>query len=142
MANLEHVERIKQGVAGWNAWRKKHPGLRPDLGGANLSRANLSDANLSDANLSDANLSGAVLSRADLSGAVMSGADLGGADLSGAYLSGADLSSAYLSRADLSRATMWDTILANVDLHATKGLTEIVHRGPSTIRLHTVKLPQ
>ena len=32
MANHEHVALLKQGVAGWNAWRKENPNvLHPDL---------------------------------------------------------------------------------------------------------------
>jgi hypothetical protein len=35
MANDEHVAILKQGVAAWNDWRKKH--IRPDLSEADLS---------------------------------------------------------------------------------------------------------
>ena len=37
-------------------WRQENPGIRADLGAANLSRADLSAANLSAANLSGARL--------------------------------------------------------------------------------------
>lgn len=36
----------------------------------------------------------------------------------------------------------FDTIFANLDLRAVKGLGEIDHRGPSHIKLYTVQLPQ
>jgi hypothetical protein len=41
MANEEQLELIKQGVDAWNKWRVKHPDMRPDLSGVDLTRANL-----------------------------------------------------------------------------------------------------
>lgn len=55
----EHVNTFKRGVTGWNQWRYKHPGIQPDLSGADLIGANLSNANPS-ANLGDAILSNAL----------------------------------------------------------------------------------
>jgi hypothetical protein len=46
MANEDHVARLKQGLAAWNAWRAKHESVVPDLSGAKLERANLRVANL------------------------------------------------------------------------------------------------
>lgn len=66
MANQEHLEVLKQGNAPWNAWRKHHLDIRPDLSGADLS--------------------GAILNRANLNGACLSDADLKDADFSNAYL--------------------------------------------------------
>ena len=39
MANDEHVAILKQGVAAWNAWRRKNRDVRPDLQGADLSKS-------------------------------------------------------------------------------------------------------
>jgi len=61
MANEKQVERLKQEIEGWNAWRYKNKDIKPDL----------SRANLTDANLIGANLTGALLSRADLTGATL-----------------------------------------------------------------------
>jgi uncharacterized protein YjbI with pentapeptide repeats len=122
MANDEHVELLKQGVAAWNAWRDENPDIRPDLQGANLSeanlnRANLMEADLSEANLTKADLSGAKLFGVDLFRANLSGADLSGADLSGqANLLGADLSGANLQSAQLDSATLCGVDLLNADL--------------------------
>ena len=58
MANDEHVARLKQGVAAWNAWRDENAKLRPDLSNADLKKACLPGANLSRAGLSHANLRG------------------------------------------------------------------------------------
>jgi uncharacterized protein YjbI with pentapeptide repeats len=52
MANEEHVALLKQGVAGWNAWRNKNRDIRPDLSGANLRWVNLCGAELHRADLS------------------------------------------------------------------------------------------
>jgi Pentapeptide repeats (8 copies) len=141
MANDEHVELLKQGVATWNAWRDENPDIRPDLdeanlGGADLIRANVRGANLSGANLSGADLDkadliGAKLNKANLSGAILGGADLweanlnnanlleanlSGADLGGADLIGTKLNKANLSGAELEGATLVNTDLTSADL--------------------------
>lgn len=138
--------------------RNKNP-EEPDLSGANLHNADLSsanlfgtdlsEANLHNANLSSANLRGAKLHRADLRDANLCDADLIGANLHGANLHGADLRDANLggvnadlSYANLSGTLLWDTVITNVDLSTTKGLTEIVHQGPSLVDLPSVDLPQ
>ena len=77
--------------------RRDTKGIRANLSGADLSRADLSGAalmiaDLSGADLSRANLMIADLSGADLRGAVLSRANLRGADLRGTDLRGADLS--------------------------------------------------
>ncbi|NTW52214.1 MAG: pentapeptide repeat-containing protein [Chlorobiaceae bacterium] len=87
MANIEQIERIKQGPEAWNLWRKANEGLRPDL-----RNAVLKEAELQGFDLSDANFNGAILVRANLSGADLSGADLRRADLSGASLDDVNLS--------------------------------------------------
>jgi uncharacterized protein YjbI with pentapeptide repeats len=77
MANQEQLDLLNQGTDVWNAWRKQHPSLRPDLSGANLSGARLGGVSLVRANLSRANLSGArIFFGTDLTGADLSGADL------------------------------------------------------------------
>jgi uncharacterized protein YjbI with pentapeptide repeats len=153
MANPEHVAKLKEGLEAWNEWRKNNPGVKVDLSGADLSRANLDKADLRGADLAVANLSRAYLVRADLSGAYLCEADLGGAILTSANLSGADLSEANLREADLgganlrranidgadlSGAGLRDTILADTDLSGTKGLELCQHHGPSTIGIDTL----
>jgi uncharacterized protein YjbI with pentapeptide repeats len=133
MANEDHIARLrKNGVDAWNVWRDETPNIRPDLSGANLSRANLSRANLSVANLHRANLSGANLREAKLFEAILREADLSGADLrgagllranlhwaklSGAGLRDADLSWANLYKANLSRANLSRANLSVANLH-------------------------
>jgi uncharacterized protein YjbI with pentapeptide repeats len=114
MANEEHIARLKEGVAAWNAWALSLAAA--DLSGANLSDANLIDANLSRADLSGADLSGADLSRAALHLANLSRARLSDADLVDAKLSGADLKGADLSRADLFNALLIGANLIGADL--------------------------
>jgi uncharacterized protein YjbI with pentapeptide repeats len=122
MANDDHIAQLKKGVAAWNAWRKENPyPHRPDLNGANLSRANLSGADLRRAdlrktNLSGANLNGASLYTADLLEANLSGAILRGANLIEANLSGANLYKASLNEADLSGANLYKANLSGAFL--------------------------
>ena len=64
----EHLEKWKEGVASWNAWRKENPNIEPDLSGAYLSDGgNNEDANLEYANLKGANMEGINLRGANLS---------------------------------------------------------------------------
>jgi hypothetical protein len=126
MAYLDHLKTLRQGVDAWNAWRKQHPEVQPDLSGADLSGADLSGADLSEADLVGADLSGAHLNRAnlleaDLRRANLSGADLheaflGGAHLNRANLSGAFLGAAFLGAADLSRAHLNRANLSGANL--------------------------
>ena len=91
MANPEHLAILKRGVEEWNAWRKEHEEVRPDLRRANLLGADLRAALLGKATLRKATLSEADLSLADLSEALLTGAILYEANLSGADLRGAIL---------------------------------------------------
>lgn len=141
MANQEHVDLLKQGVAQWNEWRGQHIEIWPDLDDANLSIADLSGADLSSASLRSTDLSGANLYQANLNGASLLQAKLNGAylykanvsganlsdtnwfqadlrevDLQKAFLSGADLSWANLSKADLSEAILHKAKLSQTDL--------------------------
>ncbi len=79
MANRKQLDLLKQGVDGWNQWRREHPEIRHDLRGANLNGADLSGAILRGAHLSGAILRGAHLSRASLNQAHLNGANLSGA---------------------------------------------------------------
>jgi hypothetical protein len=139
VADPEHVEILKKGVAEWNAWRRDNPTVDVDLSGADLHGSILFDANLINANLSSAILSGANLSRAILSGANLSSADLGKADLSGAGLGVTNLSYANLRGADLSSAHLQGAAFANVDLTGAIGLETCIHFGPSIIDLQTLQ---
>jgi hypothetical protein len=150
MANEEHLAQLREGVDAWNAWRKEHPNIVPDLSeaslvGADLSLANLSGANLRGAYLREAKLSwgtgllaavrlGGGLSRANPSranlcsgadlwkdySADLSGADFSGANLFRANLSGADLSHAVCRDVDFRQATLIDTCFDGADLTGAK----------------------
>ena len=83
MADEKHLAILKQGVEAWNAWRKEHGDVTPDLGGSKLSGVMLSGANLSGANFSGVDLRNADLSDAKLSDVTGLLADkLAGANLS------------------------------------------------------------
>lgn len=125
MANQEHVERLRQGVESWNAWRKENPEVQPDLlgailSGADLSRADLSRAILSGADLSFANLSFSRMDEAKLHRAKLNEANLFGAFLTRADLAFADLYNAnlvcFLEEADLTEANLAGANLCEADL--------------------------
>jgi len=155
MADPKQLKVIRQGIEGWNRWRKDNPELRPDLSRASLRKVDLSGADLREANLRRADLRKtilreALLRRADLSEANLSGADLREAILARADLSEANLSGAVLFWADFSETILvgtdflnsifgW-TILANVDLSKAKGFGQSTynHLAPSTIGIDTL----
>jgi len=116
VANEEHVERLKQGVAEWNKWREEREDQAIDI---DLSHADLSEADLSHAVLNLANLDSADLSKAALIGANLNGANLWGADLSGANLRGARLGGANLDNADLTGANLFEASLSGASLSET-----------------------
>lgn len=121
MANAEQLALLKEGVEGWNNWRRKEPDQRINLSQADLVLANLIGANLTGANLIEAqlqvafltetNLTGANLTGANLTRANLVGANLTRAKLLGAQLTGANLSEANLSNANLSQSTL---VLSNI----------------------------
>ena len=120
MANQEHLDLLKQGVACWNDWRAKNPTIPPDLKRAELARIDLHKANLSDTYLNEAILSQAHLREANLVGADLSKADLRQATLCYANLTWANLSEADLAAADLTGANLSWASLRLADLSAGK----------------------
>jgi uncharacterized protein YjbI with pentapeptide repeats len=141
MANDVHLAMLLDNIDTWNAWRTANPDIKPDLSGANLSRANLSganlwqtdlmraylsqanlmrailsQANLSMSNLSEANLCEANLTEADLSEANLSMSNLNGAGLRIAHLMWTNLSGANLRNANLLGANLSETNLNGADL--------------------------
>src|ERR1035437_7447232 len=94
------------GVDAWNAWRKGHPGLVPNLEDAELMKA-------------------------DLAGASGTGANLYKANLKGANLYGANLEGVNLREADLTHAQVGLTIFGDTNLSGTIGLESCRHVGPS-----------
>lgn len=153
MADKDHLDILKKGVAAWNKWREENPEIRPDLSGAGLVGADLGSANLCEAfleravlgiaDLVEANLNGAFLTEANFDGADLSGADLYvtqlyGADLSGAKLNLAKLNGAKLRGANLTEADLLETIFADVDLSEVRGLNECNHLDRSTVDHRTL----
>lgn len=117
MADAEHLAILKQGVTTWNAWRKQHSLVAPELSGADLYRADLRGADLSQANLSQVNLRRAVLRRSDLNEANLVLADLNGANLSQAVLDRANLRGAKLNGAKLGEVDLSQANLRGAHLH-------------------------
>jgi Pentapeptide repeats (8 copies) len=109
MANPDHLERLKQGKQGvdaWNAWRRQEPSVRPELDGVDFSGANFRGVDFTWADLREADLSGADLTWADLFEASLVAAELARANLAGALLQRADLNRANLIEADLVEAEL------------------------------------
>lgn len=116
MAKDDHLDRLRQGVKGWNAWRSRNPNIQPDLRSANLIGVDLMNADLAGATLVGANLNRGQLSWANLYRADLRGADLAGALARGVNFCRADLRETDLSEANLDDATLLGSALSQADL--------------------------
>lgn len=101
------------GAHTWNAWRKAHPGIVPDLFKADLSKADLASDDATGANLY----------RADLTNANLLGTNLHGVNLRNANLAG---------------ATLGFTLFGNTNLTDAEGLDNCQHLGPSVVNYQTL----
>lgn len=149
MANLDHLNILRQGVEAWNLWRAANPDLVPDLTeahawnrnydgvnfeGVDLTSANFSNASLVGANLNKANLSDANFHEADLSSASLVEARLYIANLWKTKLIGADLSLANLENtqcyeADFDDAVLVSTNFTEANLHNAKFRRANLHKA-------------
>lgn len=153
MANQEHLDILKQGLAMWTWWRQQHPGIQPDLSFANLygtdlhavdlSGANLRGANFISAFLYEANLVGADLREASLSQANLSGANFSRADLSGANLGGAVLVQTKLTGATLTQCSIYGIAAWDVELEGAKQENLVITPlGEPTITVDDLEVAQ
>jgi hypothetical protein len=107
MANLEHVEVVKQGTTAVRAWKEKHPNGVLDLSDHRFTEPlNLEGADLECAKLEGSKLHGAHLAKATLESIAATGVELTGATLTGANLQSATLERAVLTKCDLQGANM------------------------------------
>lgn len=108
------------------------------LGNTNLNNAMLNYANLTYANLSHADLNHANLREANLSGANLFKTNLFNANLQKVGLLDTNFSYANLHNADLTGAQSQRTIFSFVDLSTTRGLDQLIPKGPSSIDQETL----
>jgi len=116
MANQQHIELLKQGTKVWNAWRKKHPHIRPDLSTAPMSEFEQNIATLVAAVLNEAMPGQAPPDDDGFSGLDLAAVDLHRCELRGVNFSRANLMLADLREADLRRATLAGAILTSANL--------------------------
>jgi hypothetical protein len=123
MSNEEQLGLINQGVEIWNAWRREHPEILPDLRGVDLTQAQLRGVNFSNVNFSVLNIDESESKdghwgwfRTSLMFADLRNADFTDANLDGAFLSLSDLSGAVLANARLSDANLPGVNLSHADL--------------------------
>jgi hypothetical protein len=109
------------------------------LGGVELWDANMLGADLRGAYLYNAQMQGARLEGADLGEAVLRMANLTEADLTGVELGWTNLTGSNLARSELRSASMWQTVLGNVNLAGARGLDKVRHQGPSTLDERTLR---
>lgn len=142
MADPDHLEILKQGVAAWNRWRSDNVQVMPNLTHGffvgihrevkngpprplmkgergRLAGINFSGANLREANFEFVDLDGANLLGADLEGANLQHVNLSNACLDGANLKDANLKSAMLNGASLVGANLMRATLVGTDLRGT-----------------------
>lgn len=119
MADEEQVALLRRSREKWNAWRRAHPRIIPDLRGADLNGADLRGANLDRVVLSEAMLAGTLLERVNLRGAWLDRANLYQATMTGARLTGALLPKANLQQAYLNEAHLQGANLREANLTVT-----------------------
>ncbi len=115
MANEQHLELVKKGVEGWNAWREQNPDEPVDLSGADLRGAKISKANLKGANLKEAKLQ-----FANLSGALLDGANMEKAKLQEANLQSAQMTNANIKQCNFMESNLQNANLENADLQGSQ----------------------
>jgi hypothetical protein len=152
MANPEHLKILGKGVKAWNEWRRKSPGVKPDLSGIPLRGADLDEADFGETNLSAADLSNARVVAADLIESNLCNArliatnfistDLAGSNLTSADLTAARFLSVRLAGADFQNSRMGATVFADVDLSEVRGLESVLHTSSSTIGIDTLYMSQ
>jgi uncharacterized protein YjbI with pentapeptide repeats len=113
MADPDHLARLLDGAANWNAWRLTEPDADPDL---------------SDANFVNQTFNGLDLRGANLHGLDARGAELTDCDLRGAYIYKAQFDNARFTRCNLSDTNVGKTsfdaaILTDVDAVALAAVT-------------------
>jgi Pentapeptide repeats (8 copies) len=130
-ADSDHLDLLRRGPRLWNAWRRQHPSVVPNLTRISLRVSerqmgpmNGGPVNLAAARLRRASLRFATLSGANLEGADLSGADLTDARLDGANLANADLSEAVLDHTDFAEAKLAGANLCGANLAKVRNLTE------------------
>jgi uncharacterized protein YjbI with pentapeptide repeats len=121
MANVEHVEKLRLGVAQWNHWRQS-TSVRPDLVGADLSNQRLEGIDLSNAFLDavdfrKSDLRNVLLQRATITSADFSGAELADGDLSESNLNGSIFQGTSLARVKAQAADFTNAVIADCDLN-------------------------
>ncbi len=126
MPATNYLTLLGDGPAVWNAWRKAHPEVKPDLshldlsglglGGCDLSHCELIGTNLRGCDLSDTDLSFAILRGAELRSAVFVRTNLTSASLYEASLGGSDLRRARIHRTVFGKAYAWDVNMSGMDL--------------------------
>ena len=121
MANMEHVQIVRQGRDAVVKWRQEHPGENLDLFNCYMSHARIPMVDLHNCDMRDSDFMGAMLRRANLSGCYLNPAhlyrsDLREADLSRALLNGANLRGANLTGANLEQANLDASILSGANL--------------------------
>jgi uncharacterized protein YjbI with pentapeptide repeats len=104
MANQQHLELFQQGAEIWNAWRKEHPEIQPDLCSTDTLKVKLSHLDLSNFDLNHTTMMAVELVGANFSGTDLRGACFTMAHLREANFTGANVSNAYFGEADLTRA--------------------------------------
>jgi len=142
MANLEHVEILKQGVAAWNSWRAKD-NIVPDLSDENFVNYELEGMNFEGARLHSVMFNAAKLKGARFMGARVIGssfvaANLANADFTHAQLDYVSFNSAYMVGANFSKSELGYTSFANTLLLDATNLETCLHLAPSSIDLNTL----
>lgn len=133
MANQQHLAYLKKGVKEWNAWRREHSEILPDLRKVDFTGCKLSNINFKHVNLEGAKLCGASLDSACLSYANLTDADMTEANVSNAELIGTLFNRTIVHKMKCKQAYMCRTLMLDMDMQTVSGLDTVYHSGPSIL---------
>jgi len=125
----QQLELLRDGVAGWNAWRAQNEAIWPNLRGIDLRGLHLEEANLSEA----------YLFRAEMTAVDLRSANLQGADLIRTDLIKADLRHADISDARIYGVAAWDL---KTDKETLQNNLIVTWPGDPVIRVDSIELAQ
>jgi len=145
MANPEHVAKLKEGRAAWNAWRKTSDEM-PDLSGVELDGYSLENYNLQSTDFSGANLTRVTFSgicdrcsfaRAVLKNVTFCVALLRRCNFTSAIVAFSVFQIAFLEKSDFTGATLARNSFAEVSLQDVSGLETMNDSRDNSIGIDT-----
>lgn len=109
---------------------------------SDMSKADLGKAFITDCAFGEATLAGASLGGADIEVSKFLGTELSNTNFHGALVIGTEFQPRFFSGADFTHVRMASCVFLNTDFRGVKGLSSVVHGGPSSVAIETLFLSE